>query len=255
MTKARRPGSSRYVDQRNESRVYFRGGGVTLYHGDAREILPTLPRVAHVITDPPYDAKTHAGATHAVRPDQAPIDFAPLDAPAIVPLLLDVSERWTIAFCALEMLGSYQLAAGDAWVRAGFWRRTDGAPQFTGDRPGQPGEAIAIMHTPGARKRWHGGGSSAFWEYGVERVARTHPTQKPERLIAALVSLFTDPGDVILDPFSGSGTTLVACKRLGRLAIGIEQDVDHCKRTVERLRQGALDLFGGDDTTGDLLNT
>ena len=230
---------------------YYRDAAVTLYLGDAREIVPTLGPVDHVITDPPYDARTHDGAGSEYRPIgrertySRPIDFAPLDdVAAVVPLLLTACARWAIAFCALEMIGAYALAAGGAWVRGGFWRRLDGAPQFTGDRPGQPGEGLAIMHRAGIRKRWRGGGAPAYWETAIARgPSRVHPTQKPEALMLALVESFTDPGDVILDPFTGSGSTLVAAKRLGRQAIGVEIDEGHCAETVIRLKQGALDLF------------
>lgn len=234
---------------------YYRDEAVTLYLGDARDVIPTLGRVDHVITDPPYDERTHTHARRASAKryptskgfEEIPIDFAPLDVAGFVPLLLGVSARWIVAFCSLEMLGEYQRVSKGGWVRAGFWRRTDGAPQFTGDRPGQPGEGLAIMHHVRARKRWNGRGGPAFWEYGVERVDRVHPTQKPEALLCALVSDFTEPGEVVLDPFAGSGTTLVACKRLGRKAIGIEINEADCRAAVKRLKQGALDLFGDDD--------
>lgn len=234
-------------------RVAYRDEAVTLYEGDARDVLPALlrrgERIDHVITDPPYDIRTHgnartsSGRGRAQRVTEIPIDFAPLDVERFVPLMLGAAQRWIVAFCALEMLGRYQLVAGEAWVRGGFWRRPDGAPQFTGDRPGQPGEGLAIMHRAGPRKRWNGHGGPAFWENGIERVDRVHPTQKPEALLQTLIAAFTDPGEVVLDPFAGAGTTLVAAKRLGRKAIGVETDPAHVAHAIRRLRQGALDLF------------
>lgn len=219
---------------------YYEGGGVTLYHADCLDVLPTLGPVDHVITDPPYDAQTHAGARTGTD-GGVPIEmgFDPLDMPVFVPLLLSAAKRWCIAFCSLEMLGEYRQIAGPAWVRGGFWRKPDGAPQFTGDRPGQPGEALAICHRPG-KKRWNGGGRHAFYEFGVERFCRAHPTQKPEQLMNALVADFSDEGETILDPFAGSGTTLVVARRLGRRAIGIEREERYCEVIAQRLAQGAL---------------
>jgi DNA modification methylase len=97
------------------------------------------------------------------------------------------------------------------------------------------------MHAPG-KKQWNGGGHHGYWEYGVEKLERYHPTQKPEPLMTEIVRLFTDPGEKILDPFMGSGTTLVAAKRLGRKAIGIELEEKYCEIAAQRLSQGALPM-------------
>jgi DNA modification methylase len=228
--------------------VVYADDAVCVIVGDCRQVIPLLPMVAdHVITDPPYDQATHEGARAArgggeKGADAMAIDFAPLEPDALIPLIVGIPSRWSIAFCALEMLGDYKRVAGERWVRGGFWRRPDGAPQFTGDRPGQPGEGLAICHRPG-RKRWNGGGRHGYWEFGVERTDRVHPTQKPEGLMAAIVADFTDPGDLILDPFMGSGTTLVAAKRLGRGAIGIERDPKYVDAAIRRVRQGSLALL------------
>lgn len=220
-------------------KVYYEHAGITIYHGDCRELLASL-LCDVMIVDPPYDARTHAGARS--RGDtESKIDFAPLDVVATVPLLLASTKRWIVAFCTMEMIAGYQRASGDAWVRAGFWRRPDGAPQFTGDRPGTPGDAIAIMHKAG-KKRWNGGGQHGYWECGVERTDRAHPAQKPIALMRHLVADFSDTGETILDPFMGSGTTLVAAKSLNRKAIGIELEEKYCELAASRLSQEALPL-------------
>lgn len=69
-----------------------------------------------------------------------------------------------------------------------------------------------------------------------------HPTEKPLELIAQIVRLTSRAEDVILDPFAGSGTTLLAAKKLGRRAIGIERNETYCKMIVEKLRQGQLEF-------------
>lgn len=236
---------------------YYKHAGITIYHGDCREVLASVVTTADVVlTDPPYDEQAHAGARTLSKEARAAastgqrrivasaaidIAFAALHDVQYTANLWRWAARWCAVFCSLEMLGAYREVAGEAWVRGGFWRRPDGAPQITGDRPGQPGEAIAILHRPG-KKRWNRGGHHAFWECGVERENRHHPTQKPERLMEMLVSDFTDQREIVLDPFMGSGTTLAAAKRLGRYAIGIELEEKYCEIAALRLSQEALPL-------------
>jgi DNA modification methylase len=132
-------------------------------------------------------------------------------------------------------------------VRSGAWVSPSCTPQFTGDRPGTGWEACEIAHQHG-RKRWNGGGLPAVWivnrplNGSAERAEASHPTPKPSQLLNTLVRQFTDPGETILDPFMGSGTTLIAAKRLGRKAIGIELNEKYCEIAAKRLAQGALPL-------------
>jgi site-specific DNA-methyltransferase (adenine-specific) len=223
-------------------------GRITLYHGDCLEIMRELPDgcVDCVITDPPYDTKTHEGARYGFRKTSSEIPFAPLVDTRFVQDCLRIAERWVLCFCALEMYGDYKQTAGDAWVRAGFWRRRNGVPQFTGDRPGQPGEGIAIMHNPNRAKVWNSHGKHGYWDFCIEQAGRQHPTQKPLPLMSSLILDFAQDEGTILDPFMGSGTTGVACVKTGRRFIGIEIDEGYCaiakKRIVDALAQPMLAL-------------
>ena len=69
-----------------------------------------------------------------------------------------------------------------------------------------------------------------------------HPTQKPVELMELLIAQSTDPGDLVVDPFSGSGATIVAAQRLGRRALGIELDPQHYERSNERISQFTFDI-------------
>ena len=205
--------------------------GVRLICGDCREILPTLGKVDAVVTDPPYQEKTHRGSLAA-------IDFAPLASHDIAKNMLAVSRSWVIAFCEFEQLGKYQDATGDCYIRGGIWDKVSQMPQITGDRPAQWGEAIAIMH-PKGKKVWNGGGRAALWRVRHSE-EKQHPTQKPIELIGGLLRDFTQPNQTILDPFMGSGTTGVAAVKLGRKFIGIEIEPKYFDIACRRI-QAALD--------------
>lgn len=239
---------------------YYEQDGIVIYHGNCLEVMPVLESVDHVICDPPFTQRTSqnmrsrkdpsAGGAYIGDSQRRRIDFDGVDGleVEIASRCLLVALRWVIVFCALEQIGRYADAAGECWIRGTAWHRTNSAPQFTGDRPGQSCEGIAIMHRKG-RKRWNKGGTSLFYDGPTinavsDRDRGTpHPTVKPSWLMSLLVADFTDPGETILDPFMGSGTTLVAAKRLGRKAIGIELEEKYCEIAVKRLSQGALNLF------------
>lgn len=216
---------------------------VRLAMGDAFEILPTLAdgSVDCVITDPPFAEKTHAGARGA-RPGvglmTVPIvTFDSIDDDAFLGLCAEcvrVSRRWVVMTCDWRHSAA-AFRSGLPVVRCGVWVKPDAAPQFTGDRPGTGWEAVLILHRPG-RKRWNGGGHHAVWINHVER-GNVHPTQKPLKLIREWVELFTDPGETILDPFMGSGTTLVAAVQLGRNGFGIERDQEYFRTAERRIRR------------------
>jgi site-specific DNA-methyltransferase (adenine-specific) len=208
-----------------------------LYHGDCLEIMPHLEQVDLVLTDPPYDEYTHKGALHkSEKYREFGISFNALsDEKELTKKLLALSRCWILVFCSLEMLGRYQAAAPDKYVRGGVWDRISNAPQISGDRPAQGAEGVAILHSVRKNMKWNGRGKAAIWRYLVERGNKLHQTQKPIYLFQRLVQLFSNRGQVVFDPFIGSGTTAVACERLNRRWIGIEIEEKYCEIAAKRI--------------------
>jgi DNA modification methylase len=240
---------------------YYQDDAVTLYHGDCLDILPQIGAVDHVITDPPYEAEAHTMARRVQRGAERgtakarsemrveTLPFAPItdaDRISVSSEIARVCRRWVLVFCQAEAAHKWEWAlvyAGMTKRRWCVWVKPDGQPQFSGDRPGMGYETIVACHASG-KSDWNGGGRLGVFEHakGEGRGPQWHPTTKPESLMRELVALFTDTGDAILDPYAGGGTTLVAAKRLGRKAIGIEKDERFCEMAVKRLQQSALDF-------------
>lgn len=215
---------------------------IQLIHGDCFNILSQMDdaSVDLVLSDPPYSSKTHEGARTGSwskdgdTPDKlltfdsiTPDEFVEFSHQAV-----RVSKRWVITFCDWRYA---HLLEDVGLVRLGAWVKGNSSPQFTGDRPAQGWEAIAILHRPG-KKRWNGGGKAATWHYNKVN-AEWHPSQKPLPLLRNLIHLFSDPGETVLDPFMGSGGTVLASLQMGRRAIGIEKDEKYYRIAQERLLQ------------------
>jgi adenine-specific DNA-methyltransferase len=84
---------------------------------------------------------------------------------------------------------------------------------------------------------------SDVWNFDtVAPYAGKHPCEKPQALLRHMIDVSSRPGDLILDPFAGSGSTLVAARDAGRRAVGVEMDLGYCRRIADRLSQGVLDF-------------
>ena len=220
-------------------------GNATLYLGDCMDILPTLPKVDAVITDPPYSANTHKMAkTNRGAGHVSLVTFASLTDEAfgaVMTACIAAARGWVIATC------DYKHAAlfydRPEFVRLGAWVKPNPMPQISADRPGQGFETILILHSGHVPKRWNRGGGSGVWTFSPHSGSEV-PTQKPLALIASFVSDFTQAGEVVVDPFMGSGTTGVACTSAGRGFVGIEADERHfaiaCRRIEDAQRQAPL---------------
>lgn len=230
---------------------YYEDDLVTLYHGDCREVLAAMPDrdVDVVITDPPYDDRTHAmartnkGRGHGSRA----IDFQSWDHVAQTELFAQlgrVTRRWVISTLATSDAFAFDLEPppGLRCLRVGVWLKKTPMPQISADRPGMGWEPIVYFHREDEKPTWNGGGKAG--NYYLASVSGTgHPTSKPIAMVADFVRLFSNPGDLVLDPFAGSGTTLRAAKDEGRRAVGYELDERYCEISAKRLCQDTL--FGG----------
>lgn len=214
-------------------RPYYEADGITIYHGDAREIVPTLSGVSVVLTDPPYGIN-HPTDYHQRRRYRAANsrDYAPVfgdDQPFDPALALGV--------------GTAHILWGANWYSS---RLSDSGGWLVWDkeRPDDLDQATCelawtdcIKGVRRFRYLWNG-----MMRAGDETLV--HPTQKPAALMRWCLSFPWVPAGLVLDPYMGSGPTLRAAKDMGRRAIGIEIEEKYCEIAAERLSQGVLN-FGG----------
>lgn len=252
-------------------------GDCTLYLGDCLEIVPTLAQADHALFDPPYESLTHAaknaqkGRKHrndGVAELQG-LDFDPIDAirDDVVEVVGGKTLGWFIAFCTPEGVRPWAESINASplkYKRACVWVKPDSTPQLNGQGPAQGAENFVCAWAGRGYSRWNGGGKRGVYTHCVN-VGRHggHPTEKPVALMQELISDFTQPGELILDPFMGSGTTGVAAIGLGRRFVGIEKSPAYfdlaCRRLEMAARQPRLfaepepklvqpDIFAANDT-------
>lgn len=222
---------------------YFEQDGITIYHGDCREVLPALdPKPDLVLTDPPYGVKerTERGKAGRGRSKYALMearDFPPVhgdDGPYDPTPLLQFPR--VIAFGANHYAD--RLPVSPSWI---IWDKLDGLVSKRGFGFNDNGDAELAWSNLGGpvrivSHRWMG----LIRDSEPER--HLHPTQKPVYVMAVLIRHYTEPGNLVLDPYMGSGPVLVAAKRLGRRAIGIEIEERYCEVAARRLSQATLGL-------------
>ena len=193
----------------------------TLYHGDCLEVLPTLAGVDAVVTDPPYGMKKAAWD----------MDIVPVAA------WLPLARKFGVVAVFTGVRGAYDYPKPDwlmSWVRLGSTQRCGKLGGFNNWEPillygvrRLENDVISVPNFP-------------------DREAAGHPTPKPLRLMRALIKRLTKPGDTILDPFMGSGSTGVAAIMEGRNFIGIELDARYYRIAERRIANAQPPLFVAD---------
>ena len=220
---------------------YYQQNGVTLYCGDCRAILPELEgSFSALITDPPWpgtEKRSNPDREYDIYPifKEAALQFRRLSDRLIVILGCDTDPRFLMT---VPEEYPYLLTC---WLRRI-------PPTYKGNIL-YGADVAYIFGVPRAREYAGPTGTGILQSetYSVSLRKRdkiqTHPTFRPLRTMKWLVSHYTQEGETILDPFSGSGTTLLAAKETGRKAVGIELEEKYCEIAIRRLSQMAMKLI------------
>lgn len=188
--------------------------GITIFHGDCRELLPQLPQPTLIITDPPYpDYYTDLYV-------QTPIDFLN-DYPCRQFVFWSARVDLPLDYTAIHIWNKNPSNHGAQYER--IFERNGGSHYMV--------FTYYMINSTVAAKF-------------TNDVYTGHKSQKPIKLLRHLIECYSKPNDLIFDPFMGSGTTLRAAKDLGRRAIGIEISEEYCEIAARRLSQEVLALEG-----------
>lgn len=204
---------------------YYDRDGITIYNADCRKVLPFLERFDLLLTDPPYgigvDKMTLGNGRRKIYRGQEEWDAKP-------PSRWQIEQMVEIADNAILWGGNYFALPETRCVLV--WDKGTGDNDFADCELAWTNlDRVVKKHF----QSWVGANAK---DKGCERV---HPTQKPLALMRWCLSLVPN-AVTVLDPFMGSGTTLVAAKLEGRQAVGIERDERYCEAAANRLRQGVL---------------
>jgi hypothetical protein len=210
---------------------YYEHAGITIYHGDCRELLAAIPKDAAIVSDPPYgvdwdcDYTRFTGAAEVPRTKYPPVygDATPFN-----------PWPWvSYPRCILFGANHYapKLPPSPTWI---VWDK----------RCGHPANDFADCELAWAKDAGPARIIQHYWN-GMLRasekdVKRVHPTQKPVAVMEWIVGKYCKSEDVMCDPYMGSGTTLIAAKKLGHSAIGIEIEEKYCEIAAKRLSQEVL---------------
>jgi DNA modification methylase len=234
----------------------------TVYQGDCLELLQAVPdeSVDMVWTDPPYGHSNNDGDLAAARVGVSGARKRPVETianddaetmRAVVDGMLKEASRILKHDCCccccccccggggpqptFAWLAERMDAGGLAFFHSVIWDKTARGPGL-GWRYRRDHEMVMVAHRAGGRLRWANGDVAVSNIVRTSPVRdRTHPNEKPLELIRRFICLHTLPGDIVLDPCAGSGTTLIAAAQCGRESIGFELDPHWCEVANERI--------------------
>ena len=203
---------------------YYQDDYCTIYHGDCRDIMPSLPKVDLVLTDPPYGIGFRSNYRIVRHDGIQGDDFLPVE---LIEQSKDKAIMASYIFCRWDNIAEMPKPKSIiAWVKNN-WSMGDLKHEH-----GRQWEAICFY--PKDKHEFVKRIPDVIY---ADRTGNDlHPTEKPVSLMKQLIQC--NRGDTILDPFMGSGTTLRAAKDLRRKCIGIEIEEKYCEIAVQRLARG-----------------
>lgn len=240
---------------------YYQDVHVTIYHGDCREVLPPLTpeSVTLLWTDPPYghgnmDGDLQSGRIGVKGGRQRKAEPIANDSSQAMRDVVDAALRLSVPLlrrdcCCCCCCGGGGPRPTFAWLaermdRDGLaffhsviWDKTARGPGM-GWRFRRDHEMVMVAHRAGGKLSWADRTTAASNILRMRTpIKRLHPNEKPIAMVQRFIQLTTRPGELVLDPFMGSGTTLVGAKAIGRSAIGIEVDERYCEIAATRCQQ------------------
>lgn len=228
---------------------YYQQDGITIYHGDCREVMPAFDGDAFdlLLTDPPYGVNW--------RSNRRQMSFTPIagdDGTLNVIAAIGDALRCLRGRRHVYAFGRWDLSTlGIGGITELIW---DKAAMSAGDVTSVWGishEYITFGVKANAAQRRGGTGNipARLRRGSVLRYQRPsgvavsdHPTEKPLPLLRELIESSSRIGEIVLDPFSGCGSSLLAARLEGRVAVGVEIEEKYCEIAAKRLQQGALPM-------------
>jgi len=230
-------------------RSYYEENGITIYHGDAREVLSSLPKCDLLLTDPPYKQSTGGGGMIARRETYRSIKpLSEFDPQWFISTLSTVGKSaHGYIFCSKDLLPEYTVflsQSGWGWDVLAY---TKANPIPTKNNKYLSDIEFLLFYREAGKCYFNNDAPFQFYS----KVKRTtcassefgHPTEKDVDIIGQLIQVSTREGDLIIDPYLGSGTTLRAAKDLGRKAIGIELEEKYCEIAARRCNEAQPSMY------------
>ena len=212
---------------------YFRDDAVVIYHADCRDVLPRMPQVDLVLTDPPYGI----GFTEYASYRDKEVDYRGFLWPIVEGCEALIETGWVCVFQTAKRCRDWVSDFPREWRLLAFPKTFVQIYKVTGPTWATDYALVWSVGTPpqkGKLRDWRVSDTANM------KFDRGHPCARPLPQMIHCVEAFSEPADLILDPFMGSGTTLRAAKDLGRYAIGIEIEERYCEIAARRMAQGVL---------------